>query len=323
MNALHNQLQDQQLLNEDLQLQIGDEVVIGKVKNRKGQLAWPQFIDQLILQLCANGTRPSAISENIAVQAMLASKNVRVEELPSEACARRGRGKMRIITELIAAIRLGRATEWKQLHADDASRRQVSIISLVVKIKENGKHADLLVAAHHMAQCHTAEGVKEGIEFVIDRSGIWLDRLGEAMLELHPEYEGNLPSSDEIHLGKLKGQHVSTDTCATANKLSRNLVERIDEVAEEKQVPPLMINGTEVHTSVEPCQQHQRNVCLDAVSSEMTKHIKWILEENSQMMDNIRLRLHMDGPSFFRALDKQFSLTCNYAKGAKVVVYIY
>ena len=150
--------------------------MIGKVKNREGQLAWPQFIDQLILQLHANGTRPSAIPENIAVQAMLTSNNVRVEEMPSETCVRRSRGKMRIIAGLIVVIRLRRATERKQLHTDDASRRQVSMTSLVVKTKENGKHADLLVTAHHVA-----EGVQEGIEFVIDRSGVWLDRLGEAM----------------------------------------------------------------------------------------------------------------------------------------------
>ena len=61
VNALQNQLQDQQFLNEDSQLQIGDEVVIVKVKNRRGQLSWPQFVYQLILQLHARGTRTSAI----------------------------------------------------------------------------------------------------------------------------------------------------------------------------------------------------------------------------------------------------------------------
>ena len=138
---------------------------------------WLQFVDQLILQLHANGIRPSAIPENIAVQAMLTSNNLRVEETPSEARIRRGRGKMRIITGLIVAIRLGRATELKQSHADDASRRQVSTTSLVIKTKENGKHADLLVAAHRVAQCHAAEGAQEGIEFAIDHSSVWLHRL--------------------------------------------------------------------------------------------------------------------------------------------------
>ena len=63
-------------------------------------------------KLHTNGTRLLAISENIAIWALLFYKNARVVELPSDACTRYCYRKIRIIIEYIVAYQLKWATKW-------------------------------------------------------------------------------------------------------------------------------------------------------------------------------------------------------------------
>ena len=75
-----------------------------------------------------------------------------------------------------------------------------------------------------------------------------------------------------------------------------------------------MVNGFEVATSVEPCQHHQRNICMHGSSKEVTKCMQSIIEENSINTGNDGLRTHANCEQFFRALDKLHSCACNYPK---------
>ena len=68
-NNLANQLQQQKEVNSVLEEQIEEEVVIEKIQNEKCQMVWTLFADIIIIQLYVNGTRLSAIAENIATQA--------------------------------------------------------------------------------------------------------------------------------------------------------------------------------------------------------------------------------------------------------------
>ena len=149
---------------------------------------------------------------------------------------------------------------------------------------------------------------------IIERGGKWLDRLRLDIDATYPDFSHDVPPSDELHIGKLQGGFASLDTCNAAKLLGRNLIKKVDAIAEEKLVIPLKINDQVMKTKLEPCQQHLRNVCLNAVNNEMTKHMRGILRENNESFDN-RLRIHLDIPSCVRALHKQFSLAATYAKG--------
>ena len=66
--------------------------------------------------------------------------------------ARRCHRKMRTISECIAACRLGWATEWCQLHADDTSRAQVTMTSACMRIEEEEQMNVIALTAHHVSK---------------------------------------------------------------------------------------------------------------------------------------------------------------------------
>ena len=61
------------------------------------------------MQLLPNGTIPSAIPENIAIQAKDLSPNVSINELPFESCIRKFRDNIWISSECMVYMRLGNA----------------------------------------------------------------------------------------------------------------------------------------------------------------------------------------------------------------------
>ena len=75
-----------ELLEEELK---SDAIVIGKVWNSKGVLCSLVHVTKLILDLLANGTRPSAVSNSIAIYAKAFSRKIIINELSSEGYIRR------------------------------------------------------------------------------------------------------------------------------------------------------------------------------------------------------------------------------------------
>ena len=65
---------------------------------------------------------------------------------------------------------------------------------------------------------------------------------------------------------------------------------------------------------MEPCQHHQWNICLEALSKDVAKCMKELLDESEALNDS-DLIIHFDPASFVMAIDKESSLTCNYSKG--------
>ena len=98
------------LLEEELN---GDAIVIGKVRNEKGVLCWPVNTTKLILDLLANGTRPSAMSSSIAIHAKTFGREVVIKDLPSDSHVRRCRGILRCVEETSSGYRLAKAKRHK------------------------------------------------------------------------------------------------------------------------------------------------------------------------------------------------------------------
>ena len=120
------------------------------VKNKDrcgGTCEWLPHIDKLIIEMLANRTPPTCIQANIfAMSRALHSKQDIVRELPSVQHIKNMRTVLSIITKTLAAYRLGHATNWKQLHTDETSRRQVSIVNVVISIISIDNH---LQGRHH------------------------------------------------------------------------------------------------------------------------------------------------------------------------------
>ena len=256
-----------ELLQEELN---SDAIAIGKVRNNKGALCWPGYVTKLILDLLANGTRPSAVSNSIAIHAKAFCREIVINGLPSESYIRRCRGILRCVEEMTSGYRLAKAKRHKQLHTDDASRRQVNMTSLIVRILEGDSYVPLTVLAHHIAKAHTAQGICLGTQDALDRAGIWVDRLKHHVEKNYQEYVHDMPSSEETHMGKFAGGFITLDACNTARKLGTELRDKIEEVIEETQMDPVIVNEKVMKTEIEPCQHHQRNICLECISKEIS-----------------------------------------------------
>ena len=109
-----------ELLQEELN---SNTIVIGKVRNNKGVLCWLVYATKLILDLLANRTCPSAMSSSIAIHAKTFSREIVINELPSESYIRRCQGILRCVEEIISAYRLAKAKQYKQLYAGNILRR--------------------------------------------------------------------------------------------------------------------------------------------------------------------------------------------------------
>ena len=59
---------------------------------------------------------------------------------------------------------------------------------IMMKIKENDVCNNLTVIAYYTAKNHATEGVKNGIEGVINEGGTWSYRLRDSINFKHPEY---------------------------------------------------------------------------------------------------------------------------------------
>ena len=94
------------------------EIVIYKVCNEKAYPYWPVYVTKIILELLANGMRPSTYIDNIAIHAKSLGTRVVIREFLSKSYGRRSRGILRITLEICSTIRLGKSPLWKQLYTN-------------------------------------------------------------------------------------------------------------------------------------------------------------------------------------------------------------
>ena len=122
---------------------------------------------------------------------------------------------------------------------------------------------------------------------------------------MHPGLsEELLPSPDGIDLIKLKKDTVvTTDTCNTARKLRRVLVEMIKDATD---------GDGEIFEF--DCMNHLRNVWFGGMEKAVTQRLNAILRGSLDQIDP-RLRVSASLSAIIRAVDNEFSLSANYPKG--------
>ena len=101
---------------------------------RGGGRSWPVWVVQLITELLAHGTPPSAILANIDTMYKTLYEVTKPKEVPSVNFVRECRVVVQVLGETITAVKLASAEKWDQLWADATSRRQTSFQALIIGI---------------------------------------------------------------------------------------------------------------------------------------------------------------------------------------------
>ena len=112
--------------------------VFGKAcEGNRGNLRWPLYVWELILEQIVNGTPPSCINNNIVTMIKIFSPTTQIHDLPSIWTIRRAQTVLLVIVQTLATYRIAKADKWEQLFTDGTSRRQVAFQNLVVSIEED------------------------------------------------------------------------------------------------------------------------------------------------------------------------------------------
>ena len=110
-----------------------------------------------------------------------------------------------------------------------------------------------------------------------------------------------IPDMSSIDISKLTDGAVTTDTCNSARKARRILVEIVSQ-----------IDGGVVHE--QDCFHHLRNVWINGAAKAVSRFLKEYLSDSLDEISSF-LRVSPDLAHIIRAYHKEFSLTSNYPKG--------
>ena len=289
----------------------------GRSDNKAGGAhVWPIWMLQLVLEMLVNGTPPSAIPLNIKSQAALTTPGVIIEDLPGLGYVRNCRTILRVIGETLTAYRLGKQAEWQQLFTDGTSRRQIALQNLIISILEDDILRPLVLSSAMILEGETSEQQCDAVVKMIKRGGKHLQHWEATMKNIYPSYNHDIPPSSAMNIGKLgSGGAVTSDTCNSARKSRRLLVDCIEEAARDTN--PDNLNN---HVIAVDCYNHLQNVWLGGMIKVLSTYLKEKLSDGLEYIDT-RLRVSPNIEMVLRAADKEFSLCANYPKGHGELFY--
>ena len=96
-------------------------------------MEWTVQCDKLVMELLANRVPPTSIQASILAMArsFFHGHDI-VRELPCVKSIQHMRSTLLWTKKSLASYWLGSAESWKQLHTDEKSRRQISLVNVVV-----------------------------------------------------------------------------------------------------------------------------------------------------------------------------------------------
>ncbi len=125
----------------------------------------------------------------------------------------------------------------------------------------------------------------------------------------------DIPSPAEMHISKLEGGVINTDTCNAARRISLLLSESVEKAVKEKFVNNRGASEMKPVTMLpQDCHHHIRNVRIGAVTKRLSTYLNEILTCDLNAID-FRYRVSTMFDAVLRAVDKEFSLPANYPKG--------
>ena len=76
---------------------------------------------------------------------------------------RESRIVLKNLNEMLAALRLGHSTTWRQLFTDGTARRQIAFQNLVIAVMEQGKLEPVLVSSCMVLESETSDNQVKSI----------------------------------------------------------------------------------------------------------------------------------------------------------------
>jgi hypothetical protein len=141
-------------------------------------------------------------------------------------------------TKSLAAYRLGSADAWKQLHTDETSRRQISLVNVVVGlIGSDGILRSICLLGSIIAEGSNADNQSRAIISSFTESAQLLADWMKTTAEMFPDHDDPLdiiPKPSSMCVSKLLNGMVTTDTCHTAQLTRSRVIEHIDRICREK-----------------------------------------------------------------------------------------
>ena len=98
-----------------------EKVYDKSLSSKGGQKTWPMYMWGIIMEQLVGNTPPAAINHNILSVIKVLSPSMDVKDLPHISTVKRGRRVMSTVSHILAAYKLAKATEWKQIHTDGTS----------------------------------------------------------------------------------------------------------------------------------------------------------------------------------------------------------
>ena len=291
--------------------------VIAKVPpiSGRGGLAWPIWVVEMIMEMLSHRTPPSCISANILTFAeILLPNHSMIKELPSQNFLRVTRSVMSNTTKTLAAYQLGKQEHWTQVHDDGTSRRGDTIQNVVVGFQSEAGYQTICLNNAILSEKDTARSITDAIIMSFKEAGDLLNewrKVTKDMFPDMPELLHMIPRACDLAIAKLKDANVMTDTCNTAKLHRTMLLEAIKEAAKE-----IGVADEDITVFVGDCWHHLRNIWFGAAIIKLSKFLDGVLREDLEAIPFIyRVGSKTDITELLRAIEKEFALTANYAKG--------
>ena len=303
---------------------VSDLPVIGKEKRGvgggSGRASWPLWMIQLILEKLVLGIPPASIPDDIILQDRITTGRTG-QEVPSVDFCRQMRIVLRILTETLAAYQLAKQEQWLQLFTDGTGRRQIALETVLIALEDaDGKLRPLILSSAVVLKGESSEETCAAVLEQIKSGGARLARWAEVHERDYPrgkDSKHDIPDLKEMNIGKLGGRGAaSTDTAPAARKQRRLLCEAVAKAAAEwHSLNPVDEADDQRLRCLEiDCYNHLRNVWLGGMAKKLTARLKATLHDELEAIDR-RLRVSTSMEAVLRAMDKEFSLNANYAKG--------
>ena len=183
--------------------------------------------------------------------------------------------------------------------------------NIVGYLTEKGFRAVVLDAAV-IPESKDAESIRSALLQTFERAGDLLDLWREkttVMYPNEPELLQQIPKREGLSVSKFNNTNVMTDTCNTARKLQRLLGEAIKEACQEAGIPDAEIKVFEGN-----CWHHLRNIWIGAGLRQSDNFLSdYLIDDLNKIPMFLRVSTKIGG--LLIALEKEFALTVNYAKG--------
>ena len=268
----------------------------------------------MILEMLSHRTPPSCIAANIlTISELLNPYYDMVKELPSVSFIRDCRSVNLHLTKTLSAYLLAKVKVYSELFSDGTSRRQTSIQNLIIGFLEDGGFKTVTLSTSILAEDDTAVSLNESILRTFKEGRELLDKWQETTKRMFPGRDDILaliPRSVDLTLGKLgKNGMVMTDTCSTAQKFRRLLIDSITEICQGEGM-----SDNEIKLFEGDCWHHLRNIWFGAVIKKLNQSLADLWEQDLEDIPSL-YRVCADIEDLLRCIEKEFGKTANYAKG--------